>query len=215
MDLSAKTVINWFHNHRMRSKQQNRDENGKRIPSNNIYIKQELDSNSLDCNTYSCQNSYSTDSQKSSPASTAPAASPDSTRQSPPLPTSASTTNTAATDKNQLPASAQLNSSRKRKNANPQYVSAGAVLDKHNNSDEVEEAEEAEIDVTGDMDTQSSFPVPEVVEVESSKAKIAKLEQRVNTSDMGWEEPNSVDREECLLKLESRVKEMASDEWAF
>lgn len=220
MDLSAKTVVNWFHNHRMRSKQQNRDENGKRL--NGVYVKQEpADSNTLnETPQFPCHNSYTTESRKSSPESMV--TSPDSTQShalSPPpttLPphlTSPQHTNSAG---------------RKRKNANPKYVSAGAVLDKHNNGSEEggseeggsEEAEDLEeIDVTGDPveeeTTSASLVQEESLDAELGSAKIAKLEQRLSQTDMDWETDEGVDREKCLQKLESSVKETDNSEWPF
>lgn len=222
MDLSAKTVINWFHNHRMRSKQQNRDDNGKLV--NGVYIKQEPDSNSMDGAPFSSQNSYTTDSQNSSPDPSVPVASPDSTN--PAL--SPNSLDRSQSMQQQCTSTPLPNSNigRKRKSANPQYVSAGAVLDRHNVS---EDEVEPEIDVTGLSESQP--PQSELLKTSTSQAetakastfmdgasrvKIAKLEQRVNEEDMKWEE-TEVDREGCLQKLESRVNTDPSttEEWEF
>lgn len=207
MELSSKTVINWFHNHRMRSKQQTRDENGRRVPG--VYIKQEADSNSVDGSQFPSQNSYTSDSQKSSPCSIT--ASPDSTYPTSPKSLSASGDKTL----NSSLTSAQLSTGRKRKSANPKYVSQGAVLDKHSNNDETEKEDlEPEIDVTGDSDPLPPLEVDDP-DVDCSKAKIAKLEQRVQENDLQWDEEDKVDRHECLQKLESRVNESSNNEWAF
>lgn len=213
MDLSSKTVINWFHNHRMRSKQQNRDENGKRL--NGIYIKAEpSESNSPDNTQFACHNSYTTDSQKSSPASIA--TSPGST-QSQSSPSPATQTNATSQPGTSAVQPQQhvnnMNTSRKRKNANPKYVSAGAVLDKHNNSSGEECGSETaddqeEIDVTGDAETTARSPERDGTESdreEMSASKVARLETQV------WE----MEREKCLEKLESRVQQTDNSEWAF
>lgn len=224
MDLSAKTVTNWFHNHRMRSKQQNREDGGGKPGPGGIYIKQEPDSNSLDGAQFSSQNSYTTDSQNSSP-DPAPAAgsvaSPDSTNPiTPPGPPDGSqSTHCTSTPNN------NINNTRKRKSANPQYVSAGAVLDKHSAG---EDDDGVEIDVTGlsecpqegtsqpDMGEAACAPLLEG-SVEGSKAKIAKLEQRVREDDMKWEEAEQVDRVGCLQKLETSVNtdSNSADDWEF
>lgn len=222
MDLSAKTVINWFHNHRMRSKQQNRDDNGKVV--NGVYIKQEPDSNSLDGTQFSSQNSYTTDSHNSSPNPSVPVASPDSTNN----PIASPVLDGSQVSQQQCTSTPLSNGNmgRKRKNANPQYVSAGAVLDKHNSS---EEDDGLEIDVTSLSEpVLSSHADPlaatattegraeEDMAEQASKAKIAKLEQRVREDDMKWED-EQVDRLGCLQKLESRVNTDSNDadDWEF
>lgn len=222
MDLSAKTVINWFHNHRMRSKQQNREENGKTV--NGVSIKHEPDSNSLDGAQFSSQNSYTTDSQNSSPDPSVPVASPDSTNPA----SSPNSLDRSQSTQQQCASSTPLNSmARKRKNANPQYVSAGAVLDRHNAS---EDDDGGEIDVTSLSESQPPLSESELLksaaqseaagstgtEEVAGRAKIARLERRVQEEDMRWEEAE-VDREDCLQKLESRVNTESgtADEWEF
>jgi len=183
MDLSPKTVINWFHNHRMRSKQQNRDENGKRI--NGVYIKQEAhDSNSMD------------GSQHAAP-------SPDSSSIDPLSP---------AADRNSATASG-----RKRKSAHPQYVRAGAVLNKHN--DYTEEEASGSGGATGEEQTapdsvadDGAEPIIDVDGLEEAPNKIVKLEQGVKADDLRWEA--DTDRAECVQKLESGITQN-SDDWEF
>ena len=169
----------------MRSKQQNRDDNGKLV--NGMYIKQEPDSNSLDDAQFSSQNSYTTDSQNSSPDPSVPAASPDSTN---PESSPNSLDRSQPMQNGSAAPLSNSNMGRKRKSANPQYVSAGAVLDKHNTS---EDDDGGEIDVTGVSESHS--PQSELLkQAEASestenpnRAKIAKLEQRVKEDDMRWE----------------------------
>lgn len=210
MELSSKTVTNWFHNHRMRSKQQNREENGKLL-----CIKQEPDSNSLDGARYSSQNSYTTDSHNSSPDPSLPVASPDSTNPE---------TSPGILDRSQsaLNCSSTPNgNNRKRKNANPKYVSAGAVLDKHNSG---EEDDGGEIDVTGLSETQPQSAAAQLStaadagdEVEdANRAKIARIEQRVTEGDLKWDD-EVVDRQDCLQKLESQVNttDTCTEDWEF
>lgn len=231
MQLSAKTVINWFHNHRMRSKQQNRDENGKCL--NGVVIKQEPDTASLDGVQFSSQNSYTTDSQHSSPDPSGDAA------MSPP--SSSAVDRSQATQQNNISSSVGSTShthtsicnniTRKRKSANPaRYVSAGAQLDKHNTADD-----EDEIDVTGLSEAdlkpgaeEESASVPESAVKEGEgvdgegeglerRCKIARLEASTQKSDLQWEEETVVDRSDCLQKLESRVNNdsNSADEWEF
>lgn len=228
MQLSAKTVINWFHNHRMRSKQQNRDENGKCL--NGVYIKQEPDGGSLDGAQFSSQNSF-TDSHNSSPDPTETVGDAINQALSP-----------SSLDRSQNPqhnntsnaAVACNNITRKRKSANPKYVSAGAVLDKHNTTDDDDEIDvtglsEADLQATSQSKTSpqgdsvrlstagaSNETTPEKDEEEEieRKAKIARLEESVQKSDLKWEE-ESVDRSDCLQKLESRVNNDSADDWEF
>ena len=234
MQLSAKTVINWFHNHRMRSKQQNRDENGKCL--NGVLIKQEPDGGSLDGAQFSSQNSY-TDSHNSSPDPTANIGDPANPALSP---SSLDRSHVVQHNNTSNAIAACNNITRKRKSANPNYGSAGAVLDKHNTTDDDDEIDvtglsEADLQSTSQPKAASKNGVGEAEAAELSKhmeadideeedddeverkAKIARLEERVQKDDMKWEEETVVDRTNCLQKLESRVNNDSgsADDWEF
>lgn len=239
LNVGVKTVINWFHNHRMRAKQQQH-------PVSNS------NSNSQGDGQFSVKTEPNEDSSNHSESSIISETAPDRSGDGgqwmfpkfEPVQRKTSTENSVDLDENnsekkdqcskdetsQDSVSKNNNNNKvntasmqttntsvvnKRKRANPQWVFEGTQLDKTHNQENLSKDDNKKLnnaELNKDLEENNDREDCELSKFSDRASKIQKLQKRISSADEEWEE---FDRSASIEKIQKNLTASQEETWEF